>query len=249
MGKTIKKGSLTVEASLVLPVFLFAALTILYINKILLLEEKVQWALVRTGREASVEYAVSGGELAVNTLYLNTKMQVYLAGSGVQVSMLRSRFDETTGEMNLVADYRIKLPFALISEKTLVFSEQLQTRAFIGVETRQKGEDREKDVLVYVTDTGRVYHRQLSCTYLKPSISQVKYKDLEYLRSENGEKYYACEGCCCSENFGENQDVYICNYGNRYHSRRNCKKIERNIREIMLSQVGTRQPCSKCGKE
>lgn len=232
------------EASLVFPVFIFAALSVIYICKLLLYEDEVQWALVRTGREVSVEYAVSGKSAVTDPLYLTMKMNRYIQEE-ISVSMLRSRFNEVTKDIVLVADYSISLPFPILHRFPFHFTEKFHTRTFSGVNTRAEGDLQDKDTLVYVTETGKVYHRTLECTYLKLSISQVKYGDLEYLRGEDGGKYYACERCGGGV-FQKEQHVFVCNFGNRFHSSRACQKLTRNIRQIKLSEAGRRLPCSKC---
>ncbi len=232
------------EASLVFPVFIFAALSVIYICQLLLYEDEVQWALVRTGREVSVEYAVSKKNAVTDPLYLTMKMNRYIQEE-IPVSMLRSRFDEETKDIVLVADYRVSLPFPILHRFPFHFTEKIHTRAFCGVNTRAEEDLQEKDISVYVTETGKVYHKTLECTYLKLSISQVKYRDLEYLRGEDGGKYYACERCGGGF-FQKEQDVFVCNFGNRFHSSRACQKLRRNIRQIKLSEAGGRLPCSKC---
>lgn len=249
MKRTNKKGSLTVEAALVLPIFIFAALSILYVNKMLLYTEKVQWALARTGREVSAEYAASGKQVVVNQIYLMAKMKRYVDDERIQFSLLNSRFDEKTDEIDLVADYSLQIPFPVISSRKFYFTQRYHTRGFTGVDTRMEGKGAEEECTVYVTKTGKVYHKNLDCTYLKLSISQVKYADIEFLRSEGGGKYYPCEGCCGNMQFDKERGVFICNYGDRFHCVRSCKKIKRSIQEIRMSQVGSRLPCSKCGKE
>lgn len=232
------------EASLVFPVFIFAALSVIYICQLLLYEDEVQWALVRTGREVSVEYAVSEKSAVTDPLYLTMKMNLYLQ-EDISISMLRSRFNEATKDIVLVADYSVCLPFPILHRFPFHFTEKFHTRTFSGVNTRAEGDLQEKDTTVYVTETGKVYHRTLECTYLKLSISQVKYEDLEYLRGEDGGKYYACERCGGGI-FQKEQDVFVCNFGNRFHSNRACQKLTRNIRQIKLFEVGGRLPCSKC---
>ena len=247
-GKKCAIGSLTVEAALVLPIFLFSALSIMYINKLILYEEKVQWALTRVAREASVEYAAVGDSLVVNPVYLTAKMKRYVDEDGLLVQMFRSRFDPKTDELDLIADYHITIPFPIPVQRKISFTEQIHTRAFTGVETRLE-ESEEGETIVYIAKTGTVYHRKLSCTYLTLSISQVNYGDLVHLRSEGGGKYYACKSCCRGKECSGGQSVFICNYGDRFHSYRACKKIKRSIQEIKLSEAGGRLPCSKCGKE
>lgn len=249
MHEDKKSGSMTVEAALVLPIFLFAALSILYINKLILYEEKVQWALNRVAREASVEYAAHEKSFSVSSAYLMAKMNQYVKEDGLFVSMLRSQFDDETDELKLVADCQVKIPFPTVLKKRIAFTEQVLTRAFTGVKTRLETEDSELDTIVYITKTGTVYHRQLSCPYLTLSISEIKYGDLEYVRSADGGKYYACESCSKGIDFRADENVIICNYGDRFHRSRTCKKIKRSIQEICISDVGGRLPCSKCGKE
>lgn len=241
-------GSLTVEAALVFPVFLFAALSIVYINRLILYEEKVQWALNRVAREVSVEYAAMGNSYVTNPLYLTGKMNRYVKEEGLSVSLLRSRFDKESDEWKLVADCRVTVPFPVVAVRQAAFTEQVYTRSFTGVDTRLEADRREEDITVYITKTGTVYHRQLSCPYLALSISEVKYGDLEYVRGADGGKYYACEACGRGIIFRPEENVFICNYGNRFHSSRACKNIRRSIREISISEAGDRLPCSKCGK-
>lgn len=249
MSREYSTASLTVEAALVLPLFLFAALCIIYINKLLLYEETVEQALVRTGRELSVEYAASRAGAVVSKAYMTGKMVRYAGESGGKISMLRSRFVPETDEIDLIADYSIRVPFPVISHKRFYFSHRYRTRAFTGVETRMEADDVEGEEIVYITKTGNVYHKSLECSYLKLTISQVKYSDLEHLRSEGGAKYYACEGCCRHTSFSGAQNVFICNYGNRFHISRTCNKIKRSIQKITLSEAGGRLPCSKCGRD
>lgn len=250
MLKRKQRGSLTVEASLALPIFVFAALSVLYISQMILYGEKVQWAMTRVAREASAEYAAWQKDITMNPAYLTGKLRMYLDDDKLFVSLLRSRFDKNTDELALVADYELTVPFPVPAARRFVFTQQIHTRAFTGVETRlDHQETDDESVIVYITKTGTVYHRELSCTYLKLSISRVKYGDLEHMRSENGAKYYACSSCSRGRTFGKDEDVFICNYGDRFHSFRSCKNIKRSVQEIRLSEVGGRLPCSKCGKE
>lgn len=248
MCKSKGRGSLTVEAALVLPIFLFAALSIVYMNRLILYEEKVQWALNRVAREASVEYAALGNSYVTNPLYLTGKMKQYVKEDGLSVSLLRSRFDTENDEWRLVADCRVTVPFPMVAAGWATFTEQVSTRAFTGVDTRSKAAGGVDDAAVYVTKTGTVYHRRLSCPYLTLSISEVKYGDLEYVRGADGGKYYACEACGRGNVFRPEENVFICNYGDRFHTSRACKNIRRSIQEIRISEAGGRLPCSKCAK-
>lgn len=41
--------------------------------------------------------------------------------------------------------------------------------------------------------------------------------------------------------------VYFTSYGDRYHIRKECSKLKRNVRAVRRSKAGNLSPCSKCG--
>lgn len=235
------------EASLVLPFFAIAMSLLAYMGVLMTYEDEVQWALTRTAREASVMYGATGKELYQSTVYYQGKMALYLKDSPVSVWMVASEYDQETDEIMLVADYQVDLPFQILQTHTLLFREQLHTRAFTGVETREK--TNLDDTLVYITETGRVYHLKQDCPYLKLSISQMKYGDLDSLRNAGGGKYKECEKCCKNKSFQKETSVWITNFGDRFHSTGSCSGLKRYIREIKRSEAGSRTICSKCGNE
>lgn len=240
------RGSLTVEASLVLPVFLFAMILISYLAMLVKCQDEVQWALTRVAREASAEYGVSKNKMLANRLYYQKKLNTYLGEGGQTVSLSGSVILKKNDEIDLVAVYQVKLPFRLIQIQTCRFRQRIHTRAFTGVERRGGGGDTKKTI-VYITETGRVYHYRQDCTYLKLSVSQMKYEDIPNLRNESGGKYKPCERCIKERPVTAHTAVWITNYGDRYHISRSCSGIKRSIKKTELSKVGKRTPCSKCG--
>ncbi|MCR5517310.1 MAG: hypothetical protein K6F17_01900 [Lachnospiraceae bacterium] len=97
---------------------------------------------------------------------------------------------------------------------------------------------------VYIAPNGEVYHEDADCTYIKPKL-YIAYRDqIEDLRSEDGAKYYPCKGCC-SPGITTFR-VYYTKYGNRYHESKYCRLIKRGVIRIPITQVGDRRPCSKC---
>lgn len=49
--------------------------------------------------------------------------------------------------------------------------------------------------MVYVTESGSVYHRKLGCSYLNLSVQQISGSSVKALKNAYGEKYQACELC------------------------------------------------------
>lgn len=290
-------ASLTVEASLVLPIFLFAVLTICYMGLLAKTQDEVRHAMTRIVSEASAEAGAlrgttdddsgetgstdpdknpakvgsdnpvsrvfelsdggerGGGEgllgglsdLLLSPLYYRGKLELYMGGTSLTTNLLGSSFLENNDEIDMIVTYTADIPFPLLGFYHPLFRERVHSRAFVGVDTRV-GKDEEEDVIVYVTPTGRVYHRNKNCTYLKLSVSQVLYGDIAGMRNEGGGKYYPCSRCAGGV-MDPDAKVYITNFGDRFHVSRACSEIKRTIEEIHLSQVGSRSPCSKCGME
>ncbi len=242
-----KKGSMTVEAALVLPLFIFAMVLFGYLGKIAQYQDEIQWAMTRVVREASAEYGMGQNEVLKSKAYYLAKLYMYLDIDGISLSLRNSKFMEENDEIDLVVDYRIKVPFSFLLKNTYSFQQRVRSRGFVGVE--QRGAEQTEEIWVYIATTGRVYHRQEDCTYLKLSISQMKYEDMEELRNVSGGKYYACEKCAKGKEISKETEVWITNYGDSYHIMKSCGGIRRTVEKISLSQVGTKTPCSKCGKE
>ena len=239
------KGSLTVEAAFVLPIFLFVVLAVIYLEKFVENEERLLWAMNRIARESSVDSALTGIDMIKTPVYFQAKGSLYLKNNGLPISFLESGYDNKSEHINVISGHIEKIPFPIANMHTFIFGEKVSTRPFRGVYSRKT--DNEDDVWVYVTKHGTVYHKTLSCTHLSLSISEVKFADLEYLRSVGGAKYYPCESCMKINNPLPEMKVFICNYGNRYHSNRACSKMKRSITKVKLSDVGDKLPCSKCG--
>lgn len=241
-----KKASMTVEASLVLPLFMFAMILIGYLGQMIRCQDEMQEALTRLAREASAEYGAFQSSALKSKAYYMAKLNTYLSGSVGKVTFFESHFLEERDEIDLVAVYRMTTPFSIMGMGDFRFRQRVHTRAFTGVDRRKK-EGEQGDCIVYITDTGRVYHRTRECSYLNPSISKVLFGDLANLRNSSGGKYKCCERCSKETYLEKGDSVWITRYGDRYHTSKSCSGLKRAIKEIRLSEVGNRPPCSKCG--
>lgn len=101
-----------------------------------------------------------------------------------------------------------------------------------------------EDEYVYITEHGISYHRSRNCSHLKISIQAVSSDDIALYRNKSGSKYRACEKCG-----GRGTGIlFITPDGDKYHSDAACSGLKRTIKSIRLSQVGSRTPCSECGR-
>ncbi|MBO4395131.1 MAG: pilus assembly protein [Eubacterium sp.] len=241
-------ASLTVEASLVLPIFLFAVLTVAYFGLLAKTQDEVRHAMSKTVSEASAEVGAGLEKPAKSMVYYRAKLALYLGDTSLTTNLLGSSFLEENDEIDLVVTYTAKLPFAIFDFWHPIFRERVHGRAFVGVDTRSiKDENVPDDIIVYITPNGRVYHRDRNCTYLKPRVSQILFGDIARLRNSGGGKYYPCHVCAGGGVLSPDTPVWITGYGDRYHTNRACHEIQHQILEVFLSEVGNRTPCSKCG--
>lgn len=260
-------GSITVETALVLPIFLFAMLSLIFLIEFMSLQSAVNLALYNTGKEtASYGYGIekanssflpggmAGG--SITKLYLKTKLKKELEqregvvrlieGGAGGISVADTKVDTETGRLYLSAFYRVKLPFQLKGTPALRFECRQCVKlwnGYLGEGFQNNG----SDTMVYITETGVVYHRSLDCTHLNLSIRSALSGQVDKLRNESGGKYYPCERCIKK---GKAPSlVYIAGYGDRYHSSLTCSGLKRSIRCIPISKAGGRSPCLKCGRE
>lgn len=105
------------------------------------------------------------------------------------------------------------------------------------------GGDGEDLVTVYVTETGKVYHRDRNCTHLCLSIQEIAVGTEGNYRNENGGKYSECEKCRGGTDTGV---LYIAREGDCFHYSRDCSGLKRTIAAILLKDAGDYRPCSRC---
>lgn len=247
-------GVFTLEAAVILPLLATFFVSVLFFFRVMQVQLTVENALNRTGRLLAV-YAAGekGGQVlektgtVVATAFLVKELkeepviEEYVKGGKFGIYLLHSSFEGQ--DINLSAQCYMKLPVELLGKKTVKLSWNVVCRKWTGWEA-DTGRD-ETDPVVFVAETGSVYHRTEQCTYLKLSITSVKSDKIEQQRNENGGKYYACERCVESGMLPE--CLYITGQGDRYHSSLDCSGLKRTVYRIHLSEVGERRPCSRCG--
>lgn len=250
---TCKKGSLTVEASILIPLTAGVLAFLLFYFQIMQVQIAVQTALEETGQslamlsvkeleegETDIEYAI----LAKGSLYLKLKdnklINNYVSAGPAGVSLLHSEFDGDYILLN--ANYRMRFPIKFWGNKDFLICQKTSYRKWNGcnylVPVGEIG------TVVYVTEYGEVYHRNRNCTYLELSVQSVSFMELKDMRNSNGEIYRKCERCPQEESVL--QMIYITRHGNRYHSVLNCSGLKRTIYRKKLTDVGGMAACIKC---
>lgn len=261
-------ASVSIEASIAIPVFLFCFLEIVSLLNYLSVYSGVLYALKTVGEPVSIYgYAYEmltdsdteislGGEvissLIFSEVYLDNAIQkqcdspLYenMIKGGVQgISLLGSHINTRESRISIIAHYSVEPLFAFAGTE-LSMTNRYYAKLWTGYPL---GESTVSEEYVYITENGTVYHLTESCTYLRLSISNVRESDLEYLRNESGSKYSACPMCCQDK---EQFDVYyITDTGERYHTTVSCSGLKRTVYCVDKKEVEGRPVCSRCNQK
>lgn len=259
-----KKGSLTLETAIVLPLFLFAMLAVLQFAAIQNASSALLAGAQDTVKEMAAYAYIQNFESAENQ---STSSQLIKGGLSVAYadSQIRSKsgIKKETGSfsllqssfsggqvLDLVGTFQPAHTFTILPVKKVKSIFRTRVRAWTGRSgsiTGQEGETEAEteEELVYVAETGTVYHRDPECTHIRLSIRNVQRNQLKGIRNASGGKYHACEKC----GSGDGSSVYVSPYGDKYHSSLACSGLKRTIHTVSLKEAETMRPCSKCGQK
>lgn len=262
MIKKVEEGSLTVEAALVLPVFLFSVLFFLYFFQILFLQDSIQSGITEAGRFLSrYEKLMKESQTTEFTkqIILKQRFLEYLdtesintncvvgGTAGIWITLSESQEEDL---IDITAVYWIRFPVPFFGEKTSLIKQRVHTRAFVGKELRkyekdvnQKQSETDEERMVYVAENGVVYHENENCTHLRLSISKINQTQLETARNADGGKYKACERCIDGN---RSEVLYIAREGDKYHSKLSCSGLKRTYYAVRYLEVKGLQKCSRC---
>lgn len=243
------KGSMTVEAALTIPIFLFAVLCLVYLLEIQAIRISVHSAAQGAAKNAAEDIVTVP---VLNLFKMKSDMvsligadrldRSIIEGGRSGISCLGSWYQSGTGEIHVYVSYKIQLPFPGFMNMKARQKDEFIVKAWTGYE---KPDMKDADgQIVYITDTGSVYHTNYQCSYLQLSIQFLPSSGLSGLRNLSGGKYRPCEKCVHGSAMA---GVYITNSGNRYHNSLNCSGLKRSIRAVPKSKVSGRGACSRCG--
>lgn len=259
-------GSMTVEAAIVVPLFLFFLLNLLGIIEIYGLHGTLTASLREVGRELSVyayaydaivdEEEDEGLEALVENVafsYLYVKAQVedfagqqYLDASPLtegkeSLSYLQSSILQQDEVIDLVVTYQVSPFISLAGFRPARFYNRYYGRAWTGYDV-EKGDNSQE---VYVAENAEVYHMERECTHLLLSIKECSSAEVENLRNEDGNKYSACEFCLTE---GKSL-LYITDRGDCFHGQINCSGLKRTVFVMTKAEAEKYYAaCSRCGR-
>ncbi len=268
------RGSMTVEAALVVPLFLFFFLNLMSAIEMIRLHGNLQAALWETGRELAVYgYAYDkglGGEREEQAILdlggtLLTDFAVYgklvrdvgtnyleqspLSNGAKSLQLLESSYLGEGDCIDLKLTYSVSPWVKVVGFAPFRMSNRYYAKAWTGYDLQGSEESQEEgEDYVYMTEHGKVYHETPDCSYLRRTVLAVEEESIGFKKNESGKHYTPCERCAGQR--PEEGMVYITPDGERYHSSRQCSSLNRNIRTVPRKEVeGRYPPCSRCGKK
>lgn len=251
------RGSMTVEASMVLPIFLFFMITLLMAIEMVRLQSNLFAGLGSSEAihmEEQIQRVLQDQPLLdhfnTDTVeeYLNGQENGRLCMSG-NISVGNLSDVQGNGRIEVIVQYRIKpfiywLPIGNSDGGGLRFQDQLFVHDFNGYRGPIEGNSREKEEIVYITENGTRYHTDTGCVSLRVSVQTVHSSRLSAMRNQSGGRYYPCERCRPSKS----GVFFITRDGDRYHRGADCSSLKRTVRAVTLEEAVWmgRSACSKC---
>lgn len=264
-----RSGSMTVEASIVLPLFLFAMVMMTMPFSVMnrqrqvqavvesvcedlcrlayvgyeLKEKKTEIRLPKEGLE--IEFDMEGLEEAAMMAYAQVQVRRKLNESQIRkLSLFQSEFMEDGEMVNLVASYEIVLPFPVLGLSAIPMTSASCRRAWIGKDGGwlESGTGEGDDEIVYVGKKSTRYHESRTCHYLYNQLTGIPREEIDSHRNADGKKYHPCAVC----GGGNGSQVYIMKSGTSYHGSSSCTAIIAYVKAVKKSEVAHLGACSYC---
>lgn len=256
-GRKRLSAGTTVEASLVIPLYVYAVMAVMYVMQVVSVKNDISVAAynsIRTmskyyyGYEkiteqqnlfpATTAYACMMSELGPDYAENNN-----IVGGNAGIVLLGSKMPGEDGTISITVRYSVKNPFDVFGISVYTVVQTYKSQVWLGADRIQEdilNHNPEREV--FITEYGEVYHLTAGCTYIDLSVKKVDFSTLKFVKNQSSKRYIACEMCAQVQA----EQVYITDYGERYHCDRKCSGLSRNVIKVPLSYVKNMRMCSKC---
>ena len=249
------QGSMTVEAGIVLPLFLFFFLQMCGFIEMLRLHSNLEYGLWKAGKtlmlygtaeqmvEAVPEWAVS--YLYVNGVLQGTLGQEYMNSSpltlgSVGLNFLESDIITDEDDVDLTLTYQVSPRGELLPFSYMRLSNRFYGRAWTGYDVVSESVEMQ---VAYVTKYGEVWHATRECSHLKLTVQRISSAGLRNSRNQWGQSYAKCSFCAKGVMPGL---LYITQEGDCYHYKEECLGLTRHVETVSWEARNQYRPCSRC---
>ncbi|RDU25076.1 TadE/TadG family type IV pilus assembly protein [Anaerosacchariphilus polymeriproducens] len=245
-------GSFSVEAALVLPLFLWFVITLFYFFIFINIQGDITLGMSKVCKElgqyqfCQEEYSNYFTENYVKESILCEIKKSKFNNSCIKdgLSGINCKLDNINkNRIDILLKYNFHVPVPLFDLAKWPVVQRSYVHSWTGFDKNETNKNQEETV--YITEDGSAYHKYRSCAYLDLNIRSVEMKDISKIRNKSGRKYLPCEKCVKSK---QCKIVYITDWGDKYHTSLNCSGLKRTVYAVPISQVGNRHKCPKCWK-
>ena len=261
-----QKGFITVEACMVVPLFLFFMLAMASVIMLLLAEAHIHQSLVEaagyTAQYAYLEEQLGKKNKKVSLPDSAKQKSSHIGNKIINYTILSTHFQEYLGE-----DFYVEKMVCGGKKGIIITAKQdtdnpkiylIEARYYgrlmvpmfqsmqIPLKNRVKQkafvgyskEEQETDIYVYITPEQSVYHTKRSCTHLSLSV---------YSASEHQKVNCVPCGFCGRKKRDTKGTIYLTRTTNVYHNNQSCSGLKRSVKRVKKSEVGGLGPCTRCG--
>lgn len=244
MGEKMNnKGNAVVEATIILPFFIFGMLAFFHMGRAKLAEQIIYEAAIETA-----EYLAEEAYLELyNPVTPYAKFKQYIDDVALIDKYIQNGVDgieingytepDENNQITISIRYKTKIMVPLFDELTSSHVCEITQQVYTGYKNpTSEGDDTDEESYVFVTDNREVYHISRDCSHLRLSIHLAPMTAV-------CDEYTPCEFCGKAN---ESDQVFITDEGNRYHSSICCSGLKRTVYRVKKSTVGGLPGCSRC---
>lgn len=246
-----RRAVLTIEAAVVIPVFLLISMSILGIMDLYRIQSMIRTSLHESAMELGMyacaqEYEQDSPIGVISSVVCAGYAQSRLPDMGKHVSVSLFGSSVRADKICLRATITYRIPISFIPLPALHLTNSSTVHCWTGRnETEIKAAKKSFGEMVYITENESVYHTASSCTHLELAIHQGTMDTVLGLRNAYGQKYHVCEKCGSSDGQGI---VYYTEKGNSFHRSAACSGLKRSVKMVMLSEAEHLSKCERCQK-
>ena len=249
MGTNTKRGYITLEAAVFLPIFILGILTLGYLIKVYSTAENITFSMIdETGHLAAQAYGRKAAPLFVSKLENRLKKENQRL-NGVSVMDFRYLYKERkrTGIITVSCKYDIDVSMPLEFWDEVSMESRLKCRGFIGLQRKTEPmsfESMERNgnsnIVRIFPMWGKKFHGE-ECVYVRKNAVQM------VLTPQLKKQYQSCKRCR-PDSMAAGTYVYCFrNAGKAYHTG-DCKLVEKYTIEMEKKDAMEKgyRACSKC---
>lgn len=241
-------GSYTIEAAVVMPIFVGVIAVFFFFFQIM----EVQWKIQRAVENTSRLFAITAGQQteeiisAGTAVYLMSQLKKSSDSFSVVKGGISGIFCLPDSRADNYVDvevlYTVEVPIRFFGKLEWTMIQKARNRKWIGYDP---AEDGQADSYVYITPYGKVCHKSSKCPYLDLSVQSVPASEIDGLRNRDGSRYVWCSRC--EKRISVSDTVYVTDYGETCHRALDCAGLKRTVYRVRRDTVKQYPLCDKCG--